>query len=183
MALVVKIPPANAGDIKDSGLIPWSRRSPRGGHGNPVQHSCLEYPMDRGAWKATVHGVTKSQIWLKWLSMQSYIVGEGPILWTLADSLCEWRYRKTSSGEASLVLECNKDAIFSFIADMCLLQPQTTVLEFPHFSFSMRRYFNGKIVALEVTRSSFKNPAINTHQLWNFAQDPWFLGLPLWLSW
>ena len=44
-------------------------------------------------------------------------------------------------------------------------------------------YFNGKIVALEVTRSSFKNCAINTHQLWNFAQDPWFLGLPLWLSW
>ena len=72
--------------------------------------------------------------------MQSYIVGEGPILWTLADSLCEWRYRKTSSGEASLVLECNKDAIFSFIADMCLLQPQTTVFRIPTFFI-----FNEKI--------------------------------------
>ena len=51
--------PANAADA-DS--FTESGRSPGGGHGNPLQYSCLENPMDRGAWKATVHGVTKSQI-------------------------------------------------------------------------------------------------------------------------
>ena len=53
---VVKDLPANAGD---SGSIPGSGRSPGGGHGSPLQYSCLENPMDRGAWQATVHGVTK----------------------------------------------------------------------------------------------------------------------------
>ena len=47
-------------DVRDSGLIPGSRRSPEGGHGNPLQYSYLENPMDRGTWKATVHGVTES---------------------------------------------------------------------------------------------------------------------------
>ena len=60
-ALMVKNPPANAGDLRDSGLIPGLGRSPGGGHGNPLQYSCLENPMDRGAWWATVHRVTKSQ--------------------------------------------------------------------------------------------------------------------------
>ena len=46
----------NAGDLRDTGLIPGSGRSPRGGHGNPLQYSCLENPMDRGAWQATVQG-------------------------------------------------------------------------------------------------------------------------------
>ena len=57
----------NAGD-RDS--IPGSGRSPGGGHGNPLQYSCLENSIDRGAWWATVHGVTKSQTWLKQLSRQ-----------------------------------------------------------------------------------------------------------------
>ena len=47
---VVKNPPANAGDIRDMGSIPEWRRSPGGGHGNPLKHSCLENPMDRGAY-------------------------------------------------------------------------------------------------------------------------------------
>ena len=51
---------ANAGDTRDVGLIPGSGRSPRGGHGNPLQYSCLGNPMDRGAWWATVHSITKS---------------------------------------------------------------------------------------------------------------------------
>ena len=51
---------ANAGDIRDMGLIPGSGRSPGGGHGNTLQYSCLENSMDGGAWSATVHGVTKS---------------------------------------------------------------------------------------------------------------------------
>ena len=58
--LVVKNPPANAGDIRDLGLIPGSERSHGGGHDNPLQYSCLENPMDRRAGWATVHGVTKS---------------------------------------------------------------------------------------------------------------------------
>ena len=62
MALVVKNLPANAGDAKDVGLIPGSGRSPAGGHGNPLQYSCLEDPMDRGAWWATVPGVTESEM-------------------------------------------------------------------------------------------------------------------------
>ena len=49
---MVKIPPANAGDIRDMGSIPRSGRAPGGGHGNPLQYSCLESPMDRGAWWA-----------------------------------------------------------------------------------------------------------------------------------
>ena len=68
VAPVVKNPPASAGDV---GSIPGSGRSPGGGHGNPLQYSCLENPMDRGAWQATVHMVAKSQTWLKWLSTRA----------------------------------------------------------------------------------------------------------------
>ena len=59
MALGVKNPPANAGDIRDAGLVPGLGRYPGGEHGNPLQYSCLENPMDRGAWQAIVHGVAK----------------------------------------------------------------------------------------------------------------------------
>ena len=59
MALVVKDPLAKAGDIRDVCSIPGSGRSPGGGHGNPLQPSCLEIPMDRRAWWATVHGVAE----------------------------------------------------------------------------------------------------------------------------
>ena len=52
VALVVKNIPANAGNIRDVGLIPGSGRSPGGGHGNPLQYSCLENPIDRGSWQA-----------------------------------------------------------------------------------------------------------------------------------
>ena len=60
MALVVKNLPGNAGDIRDRGSIPGLGRFPGGGHGNPLQYSCLENPMSRGAWVVTVHRVTKS---------------------------------------------------------------------------------------------------------------------------
>ena len=62
VVLAVKNPPANAEDIRDVGLIPGLGRSPGGGHGNPLQYSCLENPMDRGVWQDTIHRVTKS--WL-----------------------------------------------------------------------------------------------------------------------
>ena len=58
---VVKNPPANAGDTGDMDSIPGSGRSPGEGNGNPLQYSCLENPMDKGAWQGTVHGVAKSQ--------------------------------------------------------------------------------------------------------------------------
>ena len=58
---VVKNPPSNAGEAGNVGLIPGLGRSPGGGHGNPLQYSCLENPMDREAWWATVHGVANSQ--------------------------------------------------------------------------------------------------------------------------
>jgi len=65
LVLLVKNPSANAGNEKQASSIPESGRSPGGGHGNPPQYSCLENPMDRVAWRATVHGVTKSWIGLK----------------------------------------------------------------------------------------------------------------------
>ena len=61
VALAGKNPPANAGDIRDLGSIPGSGTSPGGGPGNLLQYSCLEIPVDRGAWWAAVRGVTKSQ--------------------------------------------------------------------------------------------------------------------------
>ena len=65
VVLVVKNLPAGAGDIRDPGSISGSGRSPRGGHGNPLQYSFLENPMDREAWQATVCRVTQSQTRLK----------------------------------------------------------------------------------------------------------------------
>ena len=59
MVLVVKNPPANTGDPRDAGSILGSGRSPGVGNGNPLQYSCLENYMDRGAWQAAVHSVTK----------------------------------------------------------------------------------------------------------------------------
>ena len=60
--LVVKNLPANSGDIRDMSAIPGSGRSTGGGHSNPLQHSCLENPMNRGAWWAAVHGVTELDV-------------------------------------------------------------------------------------------------------------------------
>ena len=59
-ALAIKNPLANEGDIRDEGSIPGLGRSPGGGHGNPLQDSCLENPTDRGAWRAIAHSVRKS---------------------------------------------------------------------------------------------------------------------------
>ena len=59
VALVIKNPPASAGDIRDVGSIPGLGRSPGGGPGNPLQYSCLENPVDGGVWQATVHRVSE----------------------------------------------------------------------------------------------------------------------------
>ena len=73
VALVVKNLPANA-DVREAGSIPGSGRSPGGGHGNPLQYSCLENPMDRGAWPAMVHRVTKSQTRLKQDLVHTHVI-------------------------------------------------------------------------------------------------------------
>ena len=70
---MAKNPPTNAGCVRDQGLIPGSGRSPRGGHGNPPQFSCLENPMDRGVWWATVHRVAKSWTRLKQVSTHTQV--------------------------------------------------------------------------------------------------------------
>ena len=65
VVLLVKNPPAEAEDIRDTHSIPGWERSPGGGNGNPLQYSCLENPIDREAWQDTVHRITESQTQLK----------------------------------------------------------------------------------------------------------------------
>ena len=59
VVIVVKNLPSSSGDLRGGGLIPGSGRTPGRGHGSPLQYSCLENPMDRGAWQLTVHGVAR----------------------------------------------------------------------------------------------------------------------------
>ena len=75
MALVVKNLPANAGDVRDLGSIPALGRCPGVGNGNPFHYPCLENPMDKGAWLATVHGVLKSRTQLKGLGTHAQTRG------------------------------------------------------------------------------------------------------------
>ena len=76
---MIKIPPANTGDIRDVGSIPGLGRSPGEGHGNPVQYSCLENPMDRGAWQAKVHSVAKNQTRLTLLHTHAHGINKQPM--------------------------------------------------------------------------------------------------------
>ena len=73
MAPVVKNPPANARDRREAGSVPGSGRSPGGGNGNPLQYSCLENLMDRGAWQVTAHGTAKSPTWLSDWALAVYL--------------------------------------------------------------------------------------------------------------
>ena len=75
--LVVKKPPTNAEDLRDTGSIPESGRSLGEGHGNPLQYSCLENPLDREAWWAVVHRVTKSWTQLMRLSTYAWLISLG----------------------------------------------------------------------------------------------------------
>ena len=81
MVLLVKNSPASAGDLRDAGSIPGSGRSPAGRHGNPLQYSCLENPMDRGDWRAIVHGARKTWAQLKQFSTYtvSIVIGENQL--------------------------------------------------------------------------------------------------------
>ena len=59
--------------MQETGFNPWVRKIPWRGHGNPLQYSCLENPMDRGAWRAIVDRITQNRTWLKWLTIQEMI--------------------------------------------------------------------------------------------------------------
>ena len=65
---------ANAGDVRDTGSIPGSGKSPGEGNGNPHQYACLVNPVDRGAWRATVHSISKSRTELKHLSTHTQLI-------------------------------------------------------------------------------------------------------------
>ena len=98
VAVVVKNPPANTGDIRDISLIPGSQRFPGGGHGNPLQYSCLENHMDRRAWWATVHRITQSQTWLKQFSVlpsKEYFINlsyDNHFIRAASHLLCVWLF-------------------------------------------------------------------------------------------
>ena len=72
---MVKNLPANAGNTGDKSSIPGSGRSPGGGNGDPLQYSCQDNPMDRGDWRATVHGATKESDITEWLSRHTHAWG------------------------------------------------------------------------------------------------------------
>ena len=95
VALVVKEPSCNAGGPRHAGSIPGSGRSPGERHGNPLQDSCLENPMDREAWWAIVHRITKNQTWLKRLSTdyvpQVYVYTQNELLVTTL--ICNNKHR------------------------------------------------------------------------------------------
>ena len=86
----VKNPPANSGDMRDVGSIPGSGRSPGGGHGNPLQYSCLENLMDRGTWWATVHEITKESDTTESIACATF-PGLGWYLQCLSHPLCNSR--------------------------------------------------------------------------------------------
>ena len=76
VVLVVKNPRAKAGDVRDGGSIPWSGRSPGGGHGSPLQYPCLGHPMDRGAWRTLKRILAASQ-WKHLSKCTLHLLGVG----------------------------------------------------------------------------------------------------------
>ena len=94
---VVKNPPAKTGNTRDEGSIPGSGRCPGVGNGNPLQYSCLENPIDRGAWRATVQGIRKTQIRLTNTHTQK---SDEEVLYVLVTVL-NHKSNKISSGSLS----------------------------------------------------------------------------------
>ena len=118
--IVLKNPPAKVGDTRDSSSIPGLGRSPGGGNGNPLQYSFLENPMDRGAWRATVHGVTKSGTWLSTDTKE----------WTKKNTGNVWVIHVTKN-----LPPCHK-ARCLWEADFVIFEPSISlVVSPPHFVF------------------------------------------------
>ena len=107
-ALVIKNLPADAGDIRDAGSSPGLERSPGGGHGNPLWYPCLEHPTDMRAWWAIVHGVTKSQTWLKWLSTHRHF-------YHTKFQIRKFVFRNLTQKTSSFPIKSDLSKLFSFI--------------------------------------------------------------------
>ena len=107
VVLVVKNLSVNAGDVRDAGSIPGSGRSPRGGNGNPFQYSCLENPMDIGAWWAILLRVTQSQTQLMWFSTHTHrktiIKSQKPLSWGVE---LQWFYLAIYFKLSSMSIYC-----------------------------------------------------------------------------
>ena len=111
MVLVVKNPTANAGDLRDVGSIPGSGRCPGEGNGSPLQYSCLENPTDRGAWWATVHGVSKSRTLLNdYTHMESENESHGS--------------GEDFTGVSGVTIECNNPQSISEITELIFALPK-----------------------------------------------------------
>ena len=113
---------SKAGDIGDSGSNPGSGRSPGGGNGNPLQYSCLENPMDRGPWWATVHGITKS----KHDGVTEYTHKEGKAIMTQRVLKCLYGSERRGNAEKELGvagggwMSACKFALCASLAHSCL---------------------------------------------------------------
>ena len=103
---------ASAQDIRDAGSVPGLGRSPGKGHGNPLQYSCVENPMDRGAWWAIVHWVTNSRTQLKRLSMQ-------PSLWSISH-ICTWILEKTITLTRQIVVSKVMSLLFHMLSSFII---------------------------------------------------------------
>ena len=112
---VVKNSPSNAGDVAEVGLIPVLGRSPGGGNGNPFQYSCLENPMHRGAWWATVHGVTKSWTQLNAHTHKHTGLIVIPLYFTFGWLLHSLQYVVCCQTNISIVVECYNSILPSLL--------------------------------------------------------------------
>ena len=124
MVLVVKYPPANAGDRRDTGSVPGSRRFPGGCNGNPPQYSCLKNPMDRGAWQAIVHSIAKSQTQLKSLSSEAKHIRGYKIIISSSFKEAVWTgqvWKGTRNKTAFLHCVCSNDLGLKFGGILALL--------------------------------------------------------------
>ena len=131
---MVKNLPADAANIRDVGSIPGSERSPGGGHGNPLQYSCLENPMDRGAWRATVHRVTKN------LTQWSNLACTGTISYCPAHTGATERRAHHILKQAECLATGSQESNLN-LAGVLFMGPLTRTLlsSFPHLGWSQKQ--------------------------------------------
>ena len=154
LVLVAKNPPASAGDVRNMGSIPGSGRSPEGGYGNLVQYSCLENPMDRGAWWAAVHRIASSWTLLKWLSMHTYVHIYRHILFCI---LSHYGLSKDTEYKSKILFETH---LFSYyIINIFSCQ------EYSFITWFYWHFFVLKFVSSTVFRFSFIKTDILVHFL------------------
>ena len=151
VVLGVKNSPANAGDVGNVGSIPGLGRSPGGGHGNSLQHSCLENPIDREAWRAMVHRVAKSWTQLKWLRMLAWTAAcQASLSFTTSQSLLKFMSIKLVMPSKHLILSF---CLQSFPAwgsySSSILYPHSIVIHIDYidFIFNSTNVFGGLLCA------------------------------------